>query len=166
MKAKLIEVIQDKCTGCRLCEMACSLHHEQECSTTKSRIKIVRDEEFGNHLVLACTQCAEAYCAESCPMEALRRDEETSAVLVDEELCNGCEACVAACPIDAITLDNDKNIISKCDLCGGDPECVKWCSREAIVVKEDDISSSERKSTMEKTSRLLLNTQGVDQSSA
>ena len=61
-------------------------------------------------------------------------------------------------------LQGNKSVF--CDLCGGDPECVKWCSREAIVVKEDDISSSERKSTMEKTSRLLLNTQGVDQSSA
>ena len=89
---KLVQVITDNCTGCRLCEMACSFYHEQECSATKSRIRIVKDEEFGHHLILFCTQCAEAPCIESCPVEALHRDEKTGVVVVDGELCTGCEA--------------------------------------------------------------------------
>ncbi|MBI4283615.1 MAG: 4Fe-4S dicluster domain-containing protein [Chloroflexi bacterium] len=152
---KLIEISHDTCVGCRLCVMICSLVKEGECSATGARIRIIRDEEFGNNLVAVCTQCAEAYCVESCPVSALSRDPETGAVLVDEGLCNGCEACIAACPIGAIYLDKDKGTIFKCDLCGGDPECVKFCSREAITLKDTDIDSAERKSFMVETSKLL-----------
>ena len=156
MKVKLIEINPKDCTACRLCEMACSFHHEQECSTVKSRIKILRDEEFGNHLVLLCMQCAETYCVESCPTEALRRDEKTGVVLVDNELCNGCEVCIDACPLGALSLDREKNIVFKCDLCGGDPECVKICSREVLIIREVDPASPARKSFRDKTAKLLL----------
>lgn len=145
--------------------MVCSLHHEQECSTVRSRIKILRDEEFGNHLVLLCAQCTEVYCVGSCPTEALRRDKETGVVLVDDELCNGCEACIDACPIGAISLDNKQNIALKCDLCGGDPECVKICSREVLIVKEVDPASPARKSFRDEIARLLLNMRGVGKAS-
>ncbi len=165
LKVRLIEVNPSNCTVCRLCEMVCSLHHEQECSTVKSRIKIVRDEEFGNHLVLVCMQCPEAYCVESCPTEALHRDEETGVVLVDAELCNGCEECVDACPIGAPTFDREKEVVFKCDLCGGDPECVKVCFREALTVKEVDLASPARKSFVEETSKLLLKMQGISKPS-
>ena len=84
---KLIEVSHNKCVGCRLCAMVCSLVHEGECSAAKSRIKSYRDEEFGNDLVSVCMQCADAYCAESCPAGALNRDMKTGAVLVTAELC-------------------------------------------------------------------------------
>ena len=152
---KLIEVSHDTCVGCRLCAMICSLVKEDECSATESRIKIIRDEEFGNNLVSMCTQCAEAYCVESCPSAALARDEATGAVLLDDKLCTGCEICIDACPVGGISYDAERNIIFKCDLCGGDPECVKFCSREAIILKETDIDSPERKSFMEETTKLL-----------
>jgi len=151
----LIEVLHDKCVGCRLCEMVCSLVHEGECSTTKSRIRIFRDEEFGNNLVSLCIQCAEPYCVESCAYGALSRDGETGVVLVDDKLCSGCEVCLVACPLGAVSLDKEKDIVFKCDLCGGDPECVKVCSREALVVKDVDPASPDRKSFMEETSKLL-----------
>lgn len=159
MNTKLIEIVHDNCSGCRLCEMVCSLHHEQECSTAKSRIKIVKDEEFGNDAVLQCTQCAEAYCIESCALGALSRDGQTGAVLVDSGLCNGCEACVVACPLGAMFIDEDKGVVFKCDLCGGDPECVKNCYRKALTLKEDDIASSGRKSLMEATTGRLAKMQ-------
>ncbi len=151
---KLIEVYPNKCTGCRLCEMVCSLRHEQECSASKSRIKILREEEFGNHLVLLCMQCAEAYCVQSCPLEALRRDEETGAILLDQKLCNGCEACVVVCPLGAISLDREQNVVLLCDLCGGDPECVRICNREVLLLNEVDSASPGRKSFIEETAKL------------
>ena len=152
---KLIEVEQSNCVGCRLCEMMCSLVHEQECSSVKSRIRIFRDEEFGNNLVSLCMQCADTYCVDSCAYGALSRDEKTGAVLVDDELCNGCEICIPACPLGAISFDKDKGIVFKCDLCGGDPECVKMCSRGALAVKDIDLASPDRKSFMTETARLL-----------
>ncbi len=161
MKVKLIEINQKICTACRLCEMVCSLHHEQECSTVKSRIKILRDEEIGNHLVLVCSQCAETYCVESCPTQALRKDEETGVVLVDDELCNGCEICLDACPLDALSSDRERNTVFKCDLCGGDPECVKICPREVLILKKVDAASPARKSFMDNTAKLLLQMRSV-----
>ena len=152
---KLIEVIHGNCVGCRLCEMVCSLVHEGECSTVKSRIRIVRDEEFGNNLVSLCLQCADAYCIESCTFGALSRDEETGAVLVDDKSCTACEECIVACPIGAIYLNKEKGTVFKCDLCGGDPECVKFCSREVLILRDIDPASPDRKSFREETSKLL-----------
>ncbi len=155
MKIKLIEVLPDNCTGCRVCEMLCSLLHEQECSTSKSRIKILKGKEWAFDFPLLCIQCAESPCIDSCPMEALHRDETTGIVVVDAELCNGCGVCLTECPIRALTLDEQKDIVFKCDLCGGDPECVKWCTREALILKEVDIDLPARKSYIDKASKLL-----------
>ncbi len=152
---KLIEVSHSNCVGCRLCVMICSLVKEGECSTSRSRITIFRNEEFGNNLVSLCIQCAEEYCVESCPTAALSRDPKTGAVLVEEELCTGCEACVDACPVGAISYDKEREVVFKCDLCGGDPECVKFCSRGTLALKETDIASPERKSFMVETGKLL-----------
>ncbi|MBI2328424.1 MAG: 4Fe-4S dicluster domain-containing protein [Chloroflexi bacterium] len=152
---KLIEISHNNCVGCTLCEMVCSLFHEGECSNTKSRITIFRDEEFGNNLVSLCIQCADTYCVESCPSEALSRDPKTGAVLVDENACTGCEICVAVCPLGGISYDREKGIVFKCDLCGGDPQCVQFCSRKALTFKETDITAAERKSFMVATEKLL-----------
>ena len=155
LEMKVIQVHPDRCVGCRLCEMVCSLTHERECSTTKSRIRILRDEECGNNLVSLCMQCGDAYCMEVCAYGALSRDNKTGAVVVDHRSCNGCEACVLACPLESISLDKEKGIVLKCDLCGGDPECVKVCSREALIAKDCDPASEERKSFRAETSKAL-----------
>ncbi len=157
---KLIEVRSSHCVGCRLCEMVCSLAHEGVCSTIWSRIKVFRDEEFGNNLISLCQQCAEAHCIENCASGALSRNIKTGAVLVDDHLCNGCEACVTACPVWAISFDHQKKIAYKCDLCGGDPECIKVCSREALRVKEMDPGSGERKSFIDEASKALSQRRG------
>ncbi len=152
---KLIEISHSSCVGCRLCMEICSLLKEGECSATKARIRIFRDEEFGSNLVSLCTQCADTYCIKSCREDALTRDPDTGAVLVDENLCTGCEACVTACPVSGISYDKEKNIVFKCDLCGGDPECVKFCSRGALAFKDTDITAPERKSFMRETGKLV-----------
>ncbi len=155
MLMKLIQVSHSKCVGCRLCEMVCSLVHDGECSTSKSRITIHRDEEFGNNLVSVCMQCAEAPCLESCAYGAINRDAKTGAVLIDSTLCSGCQACLVVCPVDAVSFDGQKEVAFKCDLCGGEPECVKFCSRGALVLQETEFTSQDRKSFMAETSRFL-----------
>lgn len=155
MKTNLIEVIPDNCRGCRLCEMACSFRHEKECSTTKSRIKVLKDSEWAFDCPLLCIQCAEAPCIKSCPSGALSRDEATGLVGVDAEACNGCGDCISACPIHASALDEEKGIIFKCELCGGDPECVKWCAHGTITLKEVDLDSPNRKAFMDRASKYL-----------
>ena len=155
MKVKLINVLPDNCTGCRLCEMMCSLRREQECSTSKSRIKILTGKEWSFDFPFVCIQCANAPCIGSCPVEALQWDNTTGVVVVNAELCNGCQLCLTACPIQALVFDHEKGIVIKCDLCGGDPECVKCCTREALILEEADVNSPSRKAYMEKASKLL-----------
>ena len=152
---KLIEIAPTNCTGCRLCEFVCSLAHEGESSTSKSRIKILRDEEFGNNLISICLHCSDPRCVDTCTCGALNRDRNTGIVSVDESLCIGCGECITACPVTAIALYEDKSIVFKCDLCGGNPECVQICPREVLVMREIDPASSTRKLLLEETSRLI-----------
>lgn len=74
-----------------------------------------------------CAQCDDYPCVESCPFEALSVDKKTTAVLVDNERCTGCGVCIKACPGSVPFIHPRSNKALICDLCGGDPECVKVC---------------------------------------
>jgi len=121
----------------------------------------VRDEEFGNNLVSLCLQCAEGYCVESCPSGALNRDPETGVVHVDDMSCTGCETCIDACPLGAISFNPEREVVFKCDLCAGDPMCVKFCSRGALTLKDTEITAPERKALVAETEKLLSQVQGI-----
>ncbi|MFC1816345.1 4Fe-4S dicluster domain-containing protein [Thermodesulfobacteriota bacterium] len=155
MKVNLVEVFPDNCRGCRLCEMACSFHHEQECSTAKSRIRILKDSEWAFDCPLLCIHCADSPCMESCSTGAIYRDGATGLVVVDAEACVGCGDCITVCPLHALLLDEEISTVLKCDLCGGDPECVKWCSNEALVLREVDLDSPDRKDFVDKATKYL-----------
>jgi Fe-S-cluster-containing hydrogenase component 2 len=115
-----------KCSGCRLCEVACSLKHEGTVWPEASRIRVF---EFfpGVDVPHLCTQCRDYPCVKACKYSALRVDDSTGAVLVDEEKCTGCGDCVRACPGRVMRLHPKTGKALVCDLCGGEPECVKAC---------------------------------------
>jgi len=85
---------------------------------------------------VACThgQGCDKECIEVCPEEAIT--EEGGVVKIDQDLCIECGACVDACPFGAIKIYNEK--AWKCDLCGGDPRCVAFCSQGAITYEEGE----------------------------
>ncbi|MCD6323879.1 MAG: 4Fe-4S binding protein, partial [Desulfurococcales archaeon] len=64
-------------------------------------------------------------------------DTETNAWLINYGRCIGCRECAYACPFGAINL-NMVAMPIKCDLCGGDPECVKVCPHDALIFGEED----------------------------
>jgi carbon-monoxide dehydrogenase iron sulfur subunit len=74
-----------------------------------------------------CSQCHDYPCVESCPVDALSVDENTLAVKVDREKCTSCGLCIKACPGTVPFLHPGDNKAVICDLCDGDPECVKVC---------------------------------------
>ena len=124
---KRLVVHPNKCTGCRSCMLLCSFMHTDACSYHGSRIKIVSDEAHGRHTPVLCQFCEDPPCVSACPVEALSKDAQTGAIRVDARMCNGCQACIGACPSAAMFFDPENQKAFTCDLCQGDPECVKVC---------------------------------------
>ena len=134
MTNKMVVVDYEKCTGCRNCEMACSVFHLQACNPTKSAVRVVKWEREGLEVPIICQQCEEPACANICPVQAISRHEDTGAMVVDVDLCVGCRMCIVACPFGAIALDRDRRQAFKCDLCGGvEPWCVRLCQPGALT---------------------------------
>jgi len=129
---KTIVVDYAKCTGCRLCETVCSLFNEGEINPQLARIKIIRWEWDGVQIPTICQQCDDAPCLAVCPVGALHRNKALGCVSVNYGKCIGCKVCVSACPFGAMSYDFKNNRVIKCELCDGDPMCVKFCETKAV----------------------------------
>ena len=121
-----------KCTGCRTCEMICSLRHTGTCNPVRSRMRIIHNKKEAIMRVKRCHFCTNPPCVEACPVDALKRDEISGIITVDRDLCIGCMECVQSCLLDGIWMDPVKEEIISCDLCGGKPACVEFCETEAL----------------------------------
>lgn len=127
MMRRILTAEPELCTGCRICELICSLGKTGELNIYRARLKIVTRDELGIFTPVICRHCVKPVCLSACPVpEAMARDELTGAVLIIEDNCIGCRECVDACPFGAIQLDPEGNPL-KCDLCRGDPLCVRHC---------------------------------------
>jgi len=115
-----------KCSGCRKCEIACSLAHEKRIWPEASRVRIfmlVPGLEFP-HL---CAQCEDYPCVEACPIKALSVNKRTGAVIVNTKACIACGKCINACPGRIPHMHPTRKYVIICDLCKGNPQCVKVC---------------------------------------
>lgn len=79
-----------------------------------------------------------------CPTSAISKAEDGS-VMIDDKKCIGCKLCVSACPLGNITFSAVEKRVVKCDLCGGEPKCAKFCPSGAIEFKEAVPSAIGRK---------------------
>ncbi|MCP3867236.1 MAG: 4Fe-4S dicluster domain-containing protein [Gammaproteobacteria bacterium] len=131
-----LTISPDKCTGCLQCEMACSYENEGVFNPVKSRIKVFVFEQEGRHVPYTCTQCADAWCQNACPTEAIQINAQTGAKEVNEGLCVGCKVCTIACPFGTVNYNQATGKVIKCDLCGGDPACAKACPTQAITYQD------------------------------
>lgn len=125
-----ISIDHKKCSGCRICEQICVFFHEREFNPRRARIKILMREKEGIYAPLLCNQCKT--CISACNRDALSWDNKVGVVRVDAEKCNGCGLCIEACAQGAISLDPISGIVNICDLCDGNPQCVRWCSQEVL----------------------------------
>ena len=137
---KIITVTPSNCTGCRLCEIACSLKSAGECNPSKSKIRIIGYNKMFP-VPFLCLQCEKPFCAEICPSGAINKEEKTGVVRVSKEKCVGCKMCTLACPFGNIAFSNDDRIVVKCDLCKGEPECVAFCPTGALEFREVDTAA-------------------------
>lgn len=133
----------DQCSGCRLCEIMCSLEHEGRIWPEASRIRIF-ELVPGINIPHICSQCHDAPCVRACPKKALYIDENTGAIKVKVEECIECGICVEACSARVPRIIPGKRGVIICDLCGGDPICAKVCNEFGYnalkVVRRDDAS--------------------------
>lgn len=130
---KTLTALHEKCTGCHRCEMWCSLSKENVINPGKARVHVLRREPSLD-VALVCLQCG--ICMNACQSNAIQRNKKSGAVVISMDDCIGCGKCVMACPNGMITIDSVKRKALKCDLCGGDPECVKHCRGHALIFED------------------------------
>jgi Fe-S-cluster-containing dehydrogenase component len=125
---KIFRANRELCTGCRICELVCSMRQTGVLSPYRASIRVSHNEADGTFTPAICRHCRKPLCKEACPEpQAMRFHEEMpNVVVVDPTHCIGCLACVDACPFGAIQVGPEQSV-QKCDLCDGDPLCVKYC---------------------------------------
>jgi Fe-S-cluster-containing dehydrogenase component len=123
------------CMGCHTCEVACKQEHELGVGPRLVRVV----ENSPDYIPIFCHHCAKAPCGEACPTQAIYKNE-SGIVLIREEACIGCKACVEACPFGAMQFNEETEFAVKCDLCedrlkkGERTACSKACPTQCIFV--------------------------------
>jgi Fe-S-cluster-containing dehydrogenase component len=126
----------DTCVGCHACAVAC-----KEWNTSGYMAPLPDFEPYGAepegvwfnrihsfemrqdgrertvHFPKSCLHCEEPACVTVCPTGASYKRAEDGIVLVNEDLCIGCELCAWACPYGAREFDDDAGVMKKCTLC-------------------------------------------------
>lgn len=156
MEEKVLVVDHPKCTGCRQCELVCSVYHTGSSNPSRSRIKVIKWEPMGIYLPMICQSCEKPFCVEVCPTKACHKDFQSPRVVIDQEKCIGCKTCVMSCPFGHPFFDIQERVTQKCDYCGGDPQCVAFCHVKAIdYVDVDRMNLSKKRDAAAKLTDLL-----------
>jgi anaerobic carbon-monoxide dehydrogenase iron sulfur subunit len=130
-------ISNSKCTGCHMCELACSAWHEGGFQPSLSRLRVVVNPTAGKSKGYVCLQSACRKCVPVCPVGALT--ESDGLVKVDEDLCDACSgrpggpACVDVCPMGVIAIHPTTGKAFKCDLCDGEPQCIRYCQNPEVA---------------------------------
>ncbi|MCD6510588.1 MAG: 4Fe-4S dicluster domain-containing protein [Thermoprotei archaeon] len=128
----------DRCTGCMTCMMACAYKHYHTLDLDKA-FRLILEMNEGFFVASYCVHCDYPACVAACPTGAMHKDERSGWVLNNPLLCIGCGNCVYACPVSNPRIDPFLKISVKCDFCGGDPWCAKFCPSGAtrVVTREE-----------------------------
>ena len=137
----MIAARRELCSGCGICQLACSLYHEGECSPSLSRIGVNRDFLTLDFAPYCCIQCDWPACYFECPAGAVRIDEVNGVRYIDPDACIGCGKCARVCPLmpekEVLRFKevNKKKLYFKCDLCRdreSGPVCIQMCPRNVL----------------------------------
>tara|TARA_A100001037_G_scaffold261550_1_gene250633 strand:+ start:102 stop:773 length:672 start_codon:yes stop_codon:yes gene_type:complete len=143
---KKLFALRNQCTECNVCEVACALVHSPDGTVNPqlSRLRIdhapAKPSKVSPHgigfVAEICHHCGNPPpCAEVCPTDAFYYDPDTMAAVIDQANCIQCMECVPGCPFDVVFVAPEGELL-KCDLCGGDPVCVKACANRPEMLNQ------------------------------
>ena len=151
MAEHILKIDYNSCTGCRLCEVVCSLASDGEINPQRSRVRIIKiqEEARSTPFPITCMHCEHPPCQAVCPMQAISTDPATGARKIDPDKCIGCSMCVYACPFGAMGINRSVGCAYTCTLCNGDPTCAKLCPTGALqYVDGEEISLQHARSRL------------------
>ncbi len=152
----------DTCVGCHACAVNCKewntgghyapLPDQQPYGTEPDGVWFNRIHSYEAgcgtesrtvNFPRSCLHCEEPQCVTVCPTGASYKRAEDGIVLVNTDICIGCQLCAWACPYGARELDEDAGVMKKCTLCidriynetlpqaEREPACVATCPSRA-----------------------------------
>jgi anaerobic carbon-monoxide dehydrogenase iron sulfur subunit len=129
-----ITVDNSKCTGCLICEITCSLLHHGQVRREASAIQVtLNDLTHGFHQPVLCRQCKKMMCWRSEGKAVAEKRRESF-------IWEGPKEIRENCAFGAVFAFEDRWV--HCNLCGGDPECVKSCPTGALRFDGGDADAS------------------------
>lgn len=153
-----------RCTGCQSCTLACKMENGTPPGVFWMRVLEKEEGTFPlatkTFMPLRCNHCANAPCVSVCPTSASYKRKQDNLVLIDQNKCIGCRACVVACPYQVRYVPSNgkgyygeqmtpyedvsyqkwqPETAQKCTFCvhridqGLEPACVQTCPTKALV---------------------------------
>jgi Fe-S-cluster-containing dehydrogenase component len=134
---KVFVIDQSRCIGCQACVQAC-----EECGTHRGRSMIHLDfvdrGASTQTVPMVCMHCEDPTCAEVCPADAIKQNEEGIVQSALKPRCIACANCVLACPFGVPKLVVELEQMMKCDMCFDRtsrdlaPMCASVCPSDAL----------------------------------
>ena len=106
-----IIVSVDECIGCHACFIACKQENQVSPNIQWNRIRKVenREKNIINYFRASCQHCEDPACLKVCPMKAVYKGPHGE-ILIDQDKCIACKACLAACPYGMPMFNDQKHM--------------------------------------------------------
>jgi Fe-S-cluster-containing dehydrogenase component len=137
VRGKMFVIDQSRCIGCEACVQACS-----ECGTHRGQslihLEFVDRSASTQTAPMVCMHCEDPTCAEVCPADAIKQNEDGVVQSALTHRCIGCSNCVNACPFGVPKYLALPDQMMKCDMCydrtsgGLAPMCASVCPSQAL----------------------------------
>jgi Fe-S-cluster-containing dehydrogenase component len=139
-----------RCIGCQACVNACA-----ECETHRGMPMIHVDYLDRRNSIATvptvCMHCDDPTCAEVCPADAIKKNEDGVVQSSLKPRCIACSNCVLACPFGVPKMMVEFEQMMKCDMCydrtseGKRPMCATVCPSQALAYVPPDRIARERR---------------------
>jgi len=156
-------ILRKKCSGCHMCELACSAYHDGAYRPSVARLFSDCNPTTGEIKGRTCLQTGCSKCQEACTQDAIETREisvtphgafagkektgdtvKGYVLVVNEEKCNNCGDCYDVCPYDVIKEHPDRQKAFKCDLCDGTPQCIAFCQNPYVLAVDLKVDKMDR----------------------